>query len=158
MARIPRPGRRRRIRVGPLGLIRPTATPRTGTVCRVASARPDLIDVDLATTFAEDRPGFVRHRDVVGAEADLPPEQAGRTGMPVDHPADLYADGVLLQELAAGRPPFTGDDDLRQVLDGPGPGCDPPAPLLTGCTSGSVGPGRAAAGWNPTGATGQPTG
>jgi hypothetical protein len=76
---------------------------------------PTLIDFDLATTFAEERPGFRHHREVVGTLKYLTPEQTGQTGWPVDHRADLYALGATLYELATGRPPFRsqGDDPLE---------------------------------------------
>ena len=82
-----------------------------------AGERPVLIDFDLANTFAVDRPGFVHQRDIVGTLAYLPPEQTGRTGLPVDHRADLYALGATLYEVIAGRPPFAADDELQLIRD-----------------------------------------
>src|SRR5690349_8695843 len=41
--------------------------------------RPVLIDYDLATTFAIERPAFTHHTDVAGTLAYLAPEQTGRT-------------------------------------------------------------------------------
>jgi serine/threonine protein kinase len=70
--------------------------------------KPTLIDFSLATTFAEERPSFVHHRDISGVLAYLAPEQTGRTGRPVDQRADLYALGATLYELATGRPPSRG--------------------------------------------------
>ena len=43
---------------------------------------------------------------VVGTPAYLSPEQV--TGEPSDHRADIYALGVMMYEMLAGRPPFTG--------------------------------------------------
>ncbi|GAA1791336.1 diguanylate cyclase [Planosporangium flavigriseum] len=76
-----------------------------------------LIDFDLATTFAEVRPGFTHHRDIVGRLPYLAPEQTGRTGLPVDLRADLYALGATLYEVAAGYPPFGDGDPLQLVRD-----------------------------------------
>ena len=76
---------------------------------------PVLIDFDLATTFAEDRPDFVHHSEIVGTLAYLAPEQTGRTGRAVDYRADLYALGATVYHLACGRPPFGGDDPLELI-------------------------------------------
>jgi diguanylate cyclase (GGDEF)-like protein len=79
--------------------------------------QPVIVDFDLANTFAVDRPGFVHQRDIVGTLAYLPPEQTGRTGLPVDHRADLYALAATLYEVIAGRPPFEGTDELQLIRD-----------------------------------------
>jgi signal transduction histidine kinase len=78
---------------------------------------PWLIDFALATTFAEIRPEFTQHSDIVGTLAYLAPEQTGRTGRPVDQRADLYALGATLYELATGSPPFGSGDPLRVIHD-----------------------------------------
>jgi diguanylate cyclase (GGDEF)-like protein len=81
------------------------------------TGRPVLVDFDIANTFAEDWPGFVNHRDIVGTLRYLPPEQTGRTGFPVDHRADLYGLGSTLYELVCGHTPFELDDELRLIHD-----------------------------------------
>src|SRR5439155_2416457 len=81
------------------------------------TSEPLLIDFDLATTFAEVRPGFTHHREIVGRLAYLAPEQTGRTGLPVDLRVDLYGLGATLYELATGAPPFGDGDALRLVRD-----------------------------------------
>jgi signal transduction histidine kinase len=78
---------------------------------------PRFIDFALATTFADIRPEFTHHRDIVGTLAYLAPEQTGRTGRPVDQRADLYALGATLYELATGAPPFGSSDPLRLTHD-----------------------------------------
>jgi hypothetical protein len=45
--------------------------------------------------------------------AYLSPEQTGRTGRPVDACSDLYARGVLMYRLLAGRLPFDAADPLE---------------------------------------------
>jgi diguanylate cyclase (GGDEF)-like protein len=79
------------------------------------AATPVLIDFDLATTFAEVRPGFVHHSEIAGTLAYLAPEQTGRTGRAVDYRSDLYALGATLYQLACGSPPFGGDDPLELI-------------------------------------------
>ncbi|WP_035086321.1 diguanylate cyclase [Catenuloplanes japonicus] len=78
--------------------------------------RPILIDFDLATTFAEERPGFTHHTEIAGTLPYLAPEQTGRTGWPVDQRADLYALGATLYELAAGTPPFGAGGDPLDLI------------------------------------------
>jgi diguanylate cyclase (GGDEF)-like protein len=78
---------------------------------------PFLIDFGLATTFAEIRPEFTHHNEIVGTLAYLAPEQTGRTGRPVDQRADLYALGATLYELATGKPPFGTGNPLRLSHD-----------------------------------------
>lgn len=80
---------------------------------------PVLIDFDHATTFAEERPAFVHHREIAGNLPYLPPEQTGRVGRPPDQRADLYALGATLYEAVTGRAPFVDPDPLallHQVL------------------------------------------
>jgi predicted ATPase/signal transduction histidine kinase len=78
---------------------------------------PCLVDFALATGFAEIRPEFTHHSQIVGTLAYLAPEQTGRTGRPVDQRADLYALGATLYELATGTPPFGSGDPLRLIHD-----------------------------------------
>ncbi|GAB3828712.1 ATP-binding protein [Dactylosporangium cerinum] len=76
-----------------------------------------LVDFALATPFAELRPEFTHHTEIVGTLPYLAPEQTGRTGRSVDQRADLYALGALLYELATGAPPFGCGDPLRLTHD-----------------------------------------
>jgi serine/threonine protein kinase len=78
---------------------------------------PCLVDFGLASSFAEIRPEFTHHAEIVGTLAYLAPEQTGRTGRPVDQRADLYALGATLYELATGEPPFGTGDPLRLIHD-----------------------------------------
>ncbi|MCU1661591.1 MAG: serine/threonine protein kinase [Pseudonocardia sp.] len=78
---------------------------------------PCLVDFALATSFAEIRPEFTHHSQIVGTLAYLAPEQTGRTARAVDQRADLYALGATLYELAIGEPPFGSGDPLRLTHD-----------------------------------------
>ena len=78
---------------------------------------PCLVDFGLASSFAEIRPEFTHHAEIVGTLAYLAPEATGRTGRAVDQRADLYALGAVLYELATGEPPFGAGDPLRLVHD-----------------------------------------
>lgn len=82
-----------------------------------ADLDPTLIDFGLATTFAEERPAFVHHRQIAGNLGYLAPEQTGRTGHGVDQRADLYSFGATLYRLASGVAPFGEPDQLQLVHD-----------------------------------------
>jgi diguanylate cyclase (GGDEF)-like protein len=79
--------------------------------------RTCVVNFALATWFAEIRPEFTHHNEIVGTLAYLAPEQTGRTGRSVDQRADLYALGATLYELATGEPPFGTGDALRLIHD-----------------------------------------
>jgi len=84
---------------------------------RDRSPRAVLIDFDLATTAAGERPGFSHQNEIAGTLAFLAPEQTGRTARPVDRRADLYALGATLYALATGAPPFGDGEGLQLIHD-----------------------------------------
>jgi diguanylate cyclase (GGDEF)-like protein len=79
------------------------------------SWEPTLIDYDIASTFAEDRPSFTHASQIAGTLAYIAPEQTGRTGRGVDQRADLYSLGATLYAVATGRAPFGEDDPLHLI-------------------------------------------
>ncbi|MFD1531024.1 ATP-binding protein [Pseudonocardia aurantiaca] len=97
------------------GVMHRDITPANIVLCR--GGAPCLVDFALATSFAEIRPEFTHHTEIVGTLAYLAPEQTGRTGRSVDQRADLYALGATLYELATGGPPFGFGDPLRLTHD-----------------------------------------
>ena len=97
------------------GVMHRDITPANIVISR--DGAPCLVDFALATSFAELRPEFTHHTQIVGTLAYLAPEQTGRTGRSVDQRADLYALGATLYELATGDPPFGSGDPLRLTHD-----------------------------------------
>jgi hypothetical protein len=98
------------------GVLHRDITPANIVISRGGGA-PCLVDFALATSFAEIRPEFTHHIEIMGTLAYLAPEQTGRTGRSVDQRADLYALGATLYELATGEPPFGSGDPLRLTHD-----------------------------------------
>ena len=70
-----------------------------------------LMDFGLARSRGASR--LTEEGALVGTVFYLAPEQA--MGQEIDGRADLYALGVLLYELAAGRLPFVGDDPIAVI-------------------------------------------
>jgi serine/threonine-protein kinase len=76
------------------------------------SARLKVLDLGIVT------PEHRRPDDtsgLVGTPQYMAPEQA--RGEPIDRRADVYAAGVLVCELMAGRPPFTGSSPREILLE-----------------------------------------
>ena len=63
---------------------------------------------DFGIALSAGRTRLTMPGGVSGTPLYMAPEQA--SGGEIDARTDLYALGVLLYELVAGRPPFTGDD------------------------------------------------
>ncbi len=82
---------------------------------RLDDDRPQIIDFDLSTSFAEEHPAFDYPNRVAGTPAYLSPEQTGRMNRPVDYRADLYSLGATLYALATGAPPFDETDGLGLI-------------------------------------------
>ncbi len=66
-----------------------------------------LLDFGLVTEVGRDGVAETLRGRVVGTPAYMSPEQA--LGMPVAHPSDWYAVGVMLYQVLTGRLPYDGD-------------------------------------------------
>ncbi|HVI04388.1 MAG TPA: serine/threonine-protein kinase, partial [Enhygromyxa sp.] len=93
-----------------------------------------LVDFGIAKLIDEDgaREQLTRAGMVFGTPRYMSPEQA--SGGKLDERTDLYAAGLILYEMLAGKPPFTADEAsilLRQHILAPPPAlpASVPAPL-----------------------------
>jgi len=66
-----------------------------------------VMDFGIARAVSDSSATLAQTNGIVGTAQYFSPEQA--RGETVDHRTDLYSTGVLLYEMLAGRPPFTGD-------------------------------------------------
>ncbi len=82
---------------------------------RVNDLLVQIIDFDVATTFAAEHPGFDPLSCWPVTPAYLSPEQTGRMNRPVDYRTDLYSLGAILYTVATGRPPFVETDPLALI-------------------------------------------
>jgi WD40 repeat protein len=87
-----------------------------GTTAEEGSAIlvPRLTDFGLAK-LTEAKEDETRNGSLLGTPAYMAPEQAEGRLQDVSAATDIYALGVLLYELLAGRPPFRGETDLQTL-------------------------------------------
>ena len=76
-----------------------------------ALAAVKLADFGIAKLFGA--AGHTAHGSIVGTAEYMAPEQAA--GKPVDHRVDLYALGLVMFAMLAGRPPFIGKQALEVI-------------------------------------------
>ncbi|MDQ4068476.1 MAG: Stk1 family PASTA domain-containing Ser/Thr kinase, partial [Actinomycetota bacterium] len=69
-----------------------------------------VTDFGIARAAANARQGLTMPGTVLGTATYLSPEQA--QGASVDHRTDIYSLGMVLYEMLAGRPPFTGESSV----------------------------------------------
>ena len=83
--------------------------------------RPRILDFGLAILADTDNQRLTTNGLVLGTPAFMSPEQA--CGEPIDHRSDLFALGLIMYEMLAGKHPFdgTGSAIARQNLAAPVP-------------------------------------
>ena len=88
---------------------------KTENVLVTREGRAKIADFGIAKRLADSwNEESLTHTDaIVGTYRAMSPEQA--RGGPVDHRCDLFAFGVLLYELLAGKSPFQGENPLATL-------------------------------------------
>jgi eukaryotic-like serine/threonine-protein kinase len=81
---------------------------KPGNIMITTSGEVKVMDFGIARTVSAGT--FTNTASVLGTATYFAPEQA--RGGPVDERTDLYALGVVLYEMLAGRPPFAGDSPV----------------------------------------------
>src|SRR4051812_31440780 len=94
---------------GPLGLVHPDISPDNILVHRNGAAKV----VDFGIAKAANSAGMTRTGTLKGKVAYMPPEQL--RGEPLDRRADVFALGVVLYELLAGKRPWEGDSEVALI-------------------------------------------
>ena len=82
---------------------------------------PRLVDFGLAKLAERGGPSETGTRQILGTPKYMAPEQAQARREDIGPPADVYALGVMLYEMVAGRAPYDGASDvevLRQAVEG----------------------------------------
>jgi hypothetical protein len=97
-----------------VGVIHRDLKPANIILCPDAESgyEPKLIDFGLAK-LSEVTAGakLTRHGQIVGTPEYMSPEQIAN--QEIDGRSDVYSLGCLLYEMVAGRPPFSGSDDVQ---------------------------------------------
>jgi tRNA A-37 threonylcarbamoyl transferase component Bud32 len=91
-------------RVHQQGLLHRDVTPANVAIDH--ADRITLLDFEHTVAATRTVDGAAPTPQLAGTLAYLPPEQSGRTALPVDRRSDLYGLGATLFTLFTGRPPF----------------------------------------------------
>jgi len=100
---------------------------KPGNLMLEPSGRVVLMDFGLSRRA--ERQNLTALGAVLGTPKYISPEQA--LGEPAGEPSDLYSAGVVLFEMLAGQPPFSGEDNislLRRHVESPAPDIAEAAP------------------------------
>ena len=101
---------------------------KPSNVILTPQGRAKIADFGIART---ENSGLTMAHSVLGTPTYMAPEQF--MGKTIDHRVDVYATGVLLYQLVAGRPPFVGSPEVlmyKVVNDVP----PPPSSVAAGTT------------------------
>src|SRR5262245_7232331 len=87
---------------------------KPGNVLITASGQLKLPDFGIAANQGDANQGLTQTGSVMGTATYFSPEQA--QGHPVDGRSDVYSLGVVLYEMLAGVPPFTGESPVAVAM------------------------------------------
>ena len=87
---------------------------KPGNVLITASGQVKLTDFGIAANQFDANQGLTQTGSVMGTATYFSPEQA--QGHPVDGRSDVYSLGVVLYEMLAGVPPFTGESPVAVAM------------------------------------------
>jgi len=97
------------------GLIHRDLKPGNILLAREESGELHPYVVDFGLALDQDETGLSRTGIISGTPAYVSPEQA--QGKPLDRRTDVYSLGIVLYELLAGSPPFTGGNLAKVLVD-----------------------------------------
>ena len=103
---------------------------KPGNIMVTNAGQVKLMDFGIAR--ADTQETAAQTAAVLGTAAYLSPEQA--QGAPMDTRTDIYSLGVVLYEMLAGRPPFTGDTAVAVAMQHVNDQPVPPSQLVNGIT------------------------
>ena len=83
---------------------------KPGNIMITPSGQVKVADFGIARAFGGDDDELTQTGSVMGTASYFSPEQA--QGKPVDPRSDLYSLGIVLFEMVAGEPPFTGSSPV----------------------------------------------
>jgi serine/threonine-protein kinase len=87
---------------------------KPGNVLITANGQVKLTDFGIAANQFDANQGLTQTGSVMGTATYFSPEQA--QGHPVDGRSDVYSLGVVLYEVLAGVPPFTGESPVAVAM------------------------------------------